>query len=135
MNVAREVARLVQQRAGNRCEYCRMHQALQGATFHVEHILPRSQGGHSIPDNLAWACPSCNLHKSDRIAAANPLTGSEVLLFNPRRDDWAEHFAIDGFQIVGLTDIGRATLTTLEFNGACRVQIRKAEAVFKLFPP
>ena len=44
---------LVRSRAGDRCEYCRMHQSLQGATFHVEHVRPASAGGPSSPDNLA----------------------------------------------------------------------------------
>ena len=47
-------AAMVRSRAGNRCEYCQMHQSLQGATFHVEHISPRASGGLSTPDNLAW---------------------------------------------------------------------------------
>jgi hypothetical protein len=37
-----ETVRQVEDRAQQRCEYCRMHQALQGATFHVEHIVPSS---------------------------------------------------------------------------------------------
>ena len=45
----------VEQRAAGRCEYCWMHQSLQGATFHVEHILPTVQGGESVLSNLAWA--------------------------------------------------------------------------------
>jgi len=36
-----------------------MHESLQGATFHVEHIVPRSAGGSDTMDNLALACPSC----------------------------------------------------------------------------
>ena len=39
----------VEQRAEWRCEYCRMHQSLPGATFHVEHIVPTVQGGSVIP--------------------------------------------------------------------------------------
>lgn len=61
MTVSSEIARVVQTRAGARCEYCRMHQSLQGATFHVEHIIPRCRGGRSELENLAWCCPSCNL--------------------------------------------------------------------------
>jgi hypothetical protein len=48
------VTRLVEQRAGGRCEYCRMHQALKGATFHVEHVIPTARGGSDEPENLAW---------------------------------------------------------------------------------
>ena len=45
-------ASMVQERADQRCEYCRMHQSLQGATFHVEHIVPSSRGGVSASDYL-----------------------------------------------------------------------------------
>ena len=62
-------------RAGQRCEYCRMHQSLQGATFHVEHITPTAAGGSDEVANLAWACPSCNLKKSNRQTIVDPETG------------------------------------------------------------
>ena len=87
-----EVVRLVETRARQRCEYCRMHQSLQGGTFHIEHVTPRSHGGSDDPDNLALACPSCNLHKSDRIEAIDPDSGVEMALFNPRTACWQEHF-------------------------------------------
>jgi hypothetical protein len=35
-------------------------------------------GRSSEPDKLAWACPGCNLRKSDRVEATGPET---VLLF------------------------------------------------------
>ncbi|MCA9189043.1 MAG: HNH endonuclease, partial [Planctomycetales bacterium] len=71
--------------AGGRCEYCRMHQSLQGATFHVEHIVPRCRGGCSEIDNLAWACPSCNLLKSDRVAVTPAGAEQPIPLFHRRR--------------------------------------------------
>jgi hypothetical protein len=40
-----EVEPQVHKRTAARCEYCRMHQALQWATFHIEHIVPLSRGG------------------------------------------------------------------------------------------
>jgi hypothetical protein len=125
----------VQMRAGERCEYCRMHQALQGATFHVEHIVPTARGGTSELDNLAWCCPSCNLSKSDRIEAVDPDDGATVPLFNPRGDSWAEHFRWEGFILIGQTPLGRATAIALNFNQARRVLIRQAEQLFDLFPP
>lgn len=72
MSLGDEIQRQVYERAAGRCEYCRMHHALQGATFHVEHIVPRSRGGDSKLENLAWACPGCNLRKSSRVAAKDP---------------------------------------------------------------
>lgn len=130
-----EVFQQVAARAEQRCEYCRMHQSLQGATFHVEHVTPNSRGGSDDPDNLALACPSCNLHKSDRVAAIDPESGSTVPLFNPRTARWQEHFRWDDYCIVGLTPIGRATVAALDFNHPRRVLIRHAEELFELFPP
>ena len=135
MSVPGEILRVVQKRANDRCEYCLMHQSLQGATFHVEHILPRSQGGNSTEENLCWACPACNLHKSDRTAALDPQGGINASLFNPRQNVWAEHFSWDGFEIVGLTDIGRSTVAALNMNHERRLHIRSAEVLFGLFPP
>ncbi len=135
MNAWRETARAVEARAGERCEYCHMHQDLQGATFHVEHIVPTSRGGTSELDNLAWCCPSCNLSKSDRIEAVDPDEGQSVALFNPRRDAWHEHFRWDGYILVGQTPLGRATAIALNLNHSRRILIRRAEQLFNLFPP
>jgi hypothetical protein len=135
MTSRREIARRVEARGAGRCEYCRMHQSLQGATFHVEHIIPQSRGGQSQLDNLAWACPSCNLHKANRVASVDLETGSEVLLFNPRVDNWNAHPRWDGYYVVGQTPIGRTTVVTLDLNHPRRIQIREAEALFALFPP
>ena len=122
-------------RAGNRCEYCQMHQALQGATFHVEHVVPRSVGGADNLDNLAWACPSCNLHKSDRTSCQLDPESDPVPLFNPRANQWADHFEWDDYTILARTDIGRATILALELNHERRIKIRQAEQLFELFPP
>jgi HNH endonuclease len=135
MTSRRDIEQHVEARAIGRCEYCRMPQSLQGATFHLEHVMPLSRGGHSQLDNLAWACPSRNLHKANRIDVIDPDTGSRVPLFSPRSDDWDEHFRWDGYGIVGQTLIGRATVAALELNHPRRIQIRQAEEVFGLFPP
>jgi hypothetical protein len=135
MTSRRDIERHVEARAVGRCEYCRMHQSLQGATFHVEHVRPLSLGGNSERDNLAWACPSCNLHKANRIDVTDPNTGNRVPLFNPCLDDWNQHFRWDGYRIVGQTPIGRATVVVLELNHPRRMKIRQAEELFDLFPP
>ncbi len=86
-------------------------------------------------DNLALACPGCKLAKSDRTTAADPDTGREVLLFDPRTDTWDDHFGWDNHHVVGLTPTGRATVAALNLNHARRVMIRQAEEWFDLFPP
>ncbi len=130
-----EIIRQVQERAGDRCEYCRMHQALQGGTFHLEHIIPDARGGPSTLDNLAWSCPGCNLRKSDRIEAHDPDSGASVPLFHPRSDKWSEHFRWEGYLLVGKTPVGRATVAALELNHPRRLLIRHAEELFRMFPP
>jgi hypothetical protein len=125
----------VASRAKNRCEYCRMHQSLQGASFHLEHVVPTSRGGSSVLDNLAWACPSCNLCKSDSIEAVEPDSGTMFPLFHPRSHAWKDHFRWDDYSIMGRTPLGMATIAAFDLNHARRIQIRKAEQVFGLFPP
>ena len=122
-------------RAGNRCEYCKMHQALQGATFHVEHVIPRAAGGSNRLDNLAWACPSCNLHKSDRTSCELDSSTGPILLFNPRLNQWSDHFEWDDYIMIAKTDIGQATVVALDLNHERRIKIRQAEQLFELFPP
>ena len=46
---------LVRRRAGERCEYCRLHQEHSGLKHHVEHIVARQHGGSNGIDNLALA--------------------------------------------------------------------------------
>jgi hypothetical protein len=112
-----------------------MHQSLQGARFHLEHVIPTSRGGSSAMENLAWACPGCNLHKSDRIEATDPDSGAPAPLFNPRSNVWREHFAWDDYQVVALTATGHATVLALNLNHERRIRIRQAEQLFGLFPP
>lgn len=132
--VPANVAQHVRERARGRCEYCRMDQRLQGATFHVEHILPRAAGGTDDDANLALACPSCNLRKSNRTTAIDPESGNEVRLFHPRQDRWDEHFEFIDVNLRGKTPTGRATVTALDTNNERRQAIREMERTFGLFP-
>ena len=135
MNLADELAAAVRERAPGRCQYCLMHQTLQGATFHIEHIIPRSKGGAQELSNLALACPSCNLHKADRTTASDPVSGTAAPLFHPERQVWSAHFRFTGYRIEGLTPTGRATVTALDFNHPRRQRVRAAEEKFGLYPP
>ena len=78
MSLLGGLAAAVRKRAAGRCQYCLIHQRLQGATFHIEHIIPRAKGGSSQLPNLALACPGCNLHKADRTMASDPESGALV---------------------------------------------------------
>jgi len=98
MAVAEELARAVRARAQQRCQYCRMHEILQGATFHIKHVVPQSKGGASALENLALACPGCNLRKASKVLAVDPETGDWVPLFHPIRGGWAEHFRFNRYE-------------------------------------
>lgn len=135
MKPTAELAALVRARAHGRCQYCLMHQSLQGATFHAEHVVPRVKGGSTDAANLVLACPACNLRKADRTTARDPETGASTPLFHPEQQTWAEHFRFCGDSIQGLTATGRATVAALDLNHARRRSIRAAERRLGLFPP
>lgn len=122
-------------RAGNRCEYCQLSQLGQEAAFHIDHVVPRAAGGPTAADNLALACVSCSLRKWAKQTAANPDTGEEVPLFNPRTQTWNEHFRWDGGRVVPLTPTGRATVTALAMNRPLIVAIRQEETIRGRHPP
>ena len=116
---------LVRQHANGRGEYCRIQQAqVPFMPFHVDHIILRKHGGRTHPSNLALACMHCNLHKSLDLSGIDS-EGGTTPLFRPRRDRWEEHFALQGALIVGLTPAGRATVRTLNMNGADRLEVRE----------
>lgn len=126
--------RLVLGRSDERCEYCRLSQAGQEASFHIDHVTPVAVGGQTAPDNLALACVSCSLRKGARQTAVDPNTKREVALFNPRRDLWAEHFAWRGVRLAGLTATGRATIKLLALNRPLILAIRREEAALGRHP-
>ncbi len=116
---------MVWERAGRRCEYCRLKQEHEpGQTFHVEHVTARQHGGSSDPANLALACQLCNSLKGPNLTGLAPDSGAITRLFHPRQDDWSEHFRMAGPQIRGLTEIGRTTVWLLGMNGDERVALR-----------
>lgn len=116
--ISAKVRKLIVARVNGRCEYCRANAKYADSPFDIDHIIPRSLGGLTQPDNLALACHGCNLYKANRVAVFDPYTGSEVTFFNPRNQAWGEHFAwsSDGSLIVGLTWIGRVTIDALRLN-------------------
>lgn len=117
----------VEARAQGRCEYCQSPAKYATQTFALEHIIPRSQGGQTTPENLALACQGCNNHKYNKTTARDPVTKQVVNLFHPRQQYWREHFAWNETYelVVGLTAAGRATVETLKLNRTELVNLRK----------
>ena len=124
MRVSAETRRVVIRRSGSRCEYCRVPAGALDDSMHVEHVRARQHRGANAADNLALACRLCNLHKGTNLAGVDPLTDQTVLLFDPRRMSWPEHFEADGAEVVGLTPEGRTTVALLRMNGEDRLALR-----------
>ena len=118
--------RMVRERAGGRCEYCRLPQEGSVLSFHIGHIVPRQHGGVTGGDHLALACPHCNLHKGPNLTGLDPDTGQVTELFHPRRQRWEEHFAWRGIYIVGRTATGRTTVRVLRINSEDQLGLRSA---------
>ena len=118
-----EVAR----RAHYRCEYCRYPEAASSTPLEVDHIIPEARDGITTLDNLALCCRSCNLHKYVKIDAVDPITGEMTSLFNPRGQNWREHFTLDRDTgtIQGVTPAGRATEKALVLNSPHAVTTRQ----------
>jgi hypothetical protein len=132
--VPRALLQLVRRRARDRCEYCRLPQFAQEATFHIDHVQPLVDGGVTHADNLALACVTCSLRKGARTSVR--LRGSTKLvpLFNPRRDIWAEHFSwTRAWRLIGRTDTGTATIKALGMNRPAVVGIRQMLVVLGEF--
>jgi len=66
----------------------------------------------------------CLANKGLNIATRDPLMGHLVPLFNPRTEQWSNHFQLDGTVIVPLTPVGRGTVLLLRFNDEQRVLLR-----------
>jgi hypothetical protein len=114
----------VRERADGRCEYCHLPQEFSELIFHVEHIIPRQHCNDDTAENLAVACPACNLVKGPNLTGIDPLTKKVTTLFHPRREKWNEHFGYDGTRILGKTSVGRTTVSLLKMNDAYRLRVR-----------
>jgi hypothetical protein len=82
----------------------------------VDHVIAEKHGGLTGPDNLAFACTFCNRSKGTDIGSILPGTEEFIRFFNPRVDEWSEHFRLDRIQISPLTPIGNVTERILRFN-------------------
>lgn len=116
----------VAKRAFHRCEYCHAPESFFNHRFDVEHIIPKARGDSTDLDNLALCCSACNSRKLSFEMGVDATTSQEVPLFNPRIQNWAEHFrfSADGLILEGLTPIGRATIRRLDMNHSRQVRAR-----------
>lgn len=123
--------------AGNRCGYCLGEQRYILAWLEIEHLYPRAKGGTSEKENLWLACPFCNTFKSSQTHGTDPKSKRKVLLFNPRKQVWKNHFEFDSDRatIIGKTVCGRATGNALKINNELALETRKHWVGVGWYPP
>jgi hypothetical protein len=116
--------RRIRERSHDLCEYCLISEEDDYFSHEPDQIIVEKHGGKTVSENLALACFDCNRFKGADIASLDPRTKLLVPLFNPRTDQWDEHFETLEGSILPLPPVGRATELLLKFNLPERVEIR-----------
>ncbi|MCB1634086.1 MAG: HNH endonuclease [Xanthomonadales bacterium] len=76
------------------CLYCGVHGSRQ--TLTRDHVVPLSQGGRDVWQNVVTACLNCNLRKGGR----TPQQAGMPLLAVPYRPSWVEHLILSNRHIL-----------------------------------
>jgi hypothetical protein len=133
--VSAALRRLVTERANAQCEYCRFPQTASLFAFEMEHIIAEKHDGITEAENLALSCPCCNRFKGSDIGSIDPQTQQLTPFFHPRRQEWSDHFQLEGGIIVPLTPEGRVTAKILQFNLSERILEREQLSSVGAYPP
>jgi 5-methylcytosine-specific restriction endonuclease McrA len=80
--------RNIYKRDGYRCQYCGARPPIAELT--IDHVVPRSLGGHSSWGNCALACLRCNRRKAHR----TPFEAGMHLLREPGEPTWSPYVSI-----------------------------------------
>ncbi|MGP1382454.1 MAG: HNH endonuclease [Thainema sp.] len=137
MSISATLRAQMQAQADYRCEYCKTSSRLVGMPLVIDHIQPQAEGGSDNPDNLAAACYRCNEFKGAKTFSVDPATNQLAKLFNPRTQQWSDHFAWinGGTHIAGNTQSGRATVIALRLNNDQIVSARTLWITVGWHPP
>ncbi len=114
--ISKSLRRSVFDRAEGRCEYCLLPVRYAYLPYEIDHIIAEKHGGETSENNLCLSCFECNRHKGSDVASYDDKVGDIVRLYNPRRDNWMEHFRLETNHIIPLTPIGRVTVKLLQLN-------------------
>lgn len=76
----------------NTCQYCGLR--LPRVELNLDHVIPRSQGGTSVWENIVCSCHGCNRRKGGR----TPKEAGMKLLHVPRRPEWTP-FMLETFSL------------------------------------
>jgi hypothetical protein len=132
--ISAQLRRTVERRAEFVCEYCLIHANDVYVGCQVDHVVSEKHDGPTTLDNLALACSFCNRQKGSDIGSIDKATGKFIRLFNPRNDDWADHFRLVGVRIAWATAIGEATVRLLKLNSPNRIEERRILKQYGKYP-
>ena len=132
--ISSALRREVRERANGCCEYCLLPEEQAFFAHEPDHIIATKHGGQSMIDNLALACFDCNRFKGSDIASIDPAHGELTPLFNPRTQEWSEHFSIEAGRIDPRTANGRVTERVLKLNLPSRVEVREILTNIRRYP-
>jgi len=81
MRVTKKIKEQLLKASDYKCEYCGVE--VNEHTAMIDHKIPISAGGTSDIENLAIACPKCNILKADKILGriSNPVVESAAKLW------------------------------------------------------
>lgn len=133
-HVSAELRRRVAERADSLCEYCLVHAQDTYFGCQVDHIVSLKHGGPTTFENLAYACAFCNREKGSDIGSIVWETGEFVRFFNPRTDQWSNHFQLEKIFIRPKSDIGEVTARILGFKENDRILERQTLAELGRYP-
>ena len=80
--VTKKLVRSLRAIQDNKCAYCWCN--LHNKDFHVDHIVPIGFGGTNNIDNLALACPRCNLTAGGLVFST--LYAKQTYILRKRKD-------------------------------------------------
>nr|WP_309688001.1 HNH endonuclease signature motif containing protein [Armatimonas sp.] len=121
--------------ANRHCEYCLVHADDAAFEHEVDHIVAEKHRGLTVLANLACACFACNRSKGSDLGSVAKSTEALTRFFHPRQDQWADHFQIQGAEIIPLTEIGEVTAFILGFNTPVRIEERMLLIALGTWPP
>jgi hypothetical protein len=115
----------VSYRANFRCEYCKIRELDSFLAFHIDHFISQKHGEGNEEANLIYSCPDCNTCKGTDLTTFIKNYQDIVPLFNPRTQDWKEHFQYEDGFIIPLSREAEATIKLLQLNNPDRIIQRR----------
>ncbi len=113
--------KFIRKRADYKCEYCLICEDDTFFSCQIDHVISIKHGGSNEHENLAYSCIYCNRNKGSDLGSILLPNKTLIRFFNPRMDNWSEHFYLDGAVIEPKTDIGKVTVKILELNNVERI--------------